>query len=94
LEFKLKENFEEYLWIWLSSNKHFDFTLSLASVDTLKEQQFSQSDLVDFDLENVVKVGLAILNVLLLEANLSVIVELASEQQVVCWLNLDVVDRT
>jgi len=48
---------------------------------------------MDFYFENVVKVGLTFLNVLLLEANLPIIVELACEEQMVGLFNLDVVDR-
>ena len=47
---------------------------------------------MDFNFENVVEVGLTILDILLLEAHLSIIVELACEQQRVGWLNLDVID--
>jgi len=38
LEPELEEHFEEYLWIWLSPHKHFNLTLSLARVDTLKKE--------------------------------------------------------
>lgn len=48
---------------------------------------------MDFYFENVVKVGLTFLDVLLLEANLPIIVELACEEQMVGLFNLDVVDR-
>jgi len=48
---------------------------------------------MDFYFENVVKVGLTFLDVLLLEANLPIIVELTCEEQMVCLFNLDVVDR-
>ena len=48
---------------------------------------------MDFYFENVVKVGLTFLDVLLLEANLPIIVELACEKQMVGLFNLNVVDR-
>lgn len=48
---------------------------------------------MDFYFENVVKVGLTFLDVLLLEANLPIIVELACEEQMVGLFNLNVVDR-
>ena len=47
---------------------------------------------MDFDLEDVVKVGLVVLiSVLLLKADLSVVVKLTCEQEMVCWLYLQVV---
>jgi len=58
----------------------------------LDQHQLSESDLVDLDLENVIKVGLSIIViVLLLQANLSIVVELTSKQQVIGWLNLQVI---
>jgi hypothetical protein len=79
----------------LGHNQKLNLRLGLAGIDTLEEEKFSESNLPYLDLEDIIKVCLAfIVRVLLLEAHLSVLVELAREQQMVCWLNLDVVDGT
>lgn len=66
--------------------------MGLAGVDTLKQEKFSQGDLPNFDLEDVIEVSLSIcVIVLLLKAHLSIIVELTGVQQVISWLDLDVV---
>lgn len=99
LELELQEHFEEYSWIRLSLHECFNLTLSLASVNRLKQKKFSQSNFPNFDLENVIEMGFLLLtfltlSVLLLQANLSIIVELTSKKQVICWLNLNVIDRS
>ena len=69
-----------------------DFTLSVAGIDTLDHEQLSQGDLMDLDLEDIVKVSLVVeIVVLVLDADLSVVVELAREEQVVRRFNLQVV---
>jgi hypothetical protein len=64
----------------------------MASIDTLDQHQFSQSNLMDFDLENVIEVSTSFhIVVLLLKANLAIIVELERKKQVIRWLNLQIV---
>jgi len=93
LESKFQENLEEDFWVWLSSNKKLDLRLGLTGIDTLKQEKLSKSNLMDFNFEDVVKMSLAIsIRVLLLEAHLSIIIELAGEEQMVCWLDLNVVN--
>lgn len=93
LESKFQENLEEDFWVWLSSNKKLDLRLGLTGIDTLEQEKLSKSNLMDLNFKDVVKMSLAIsIRVLLLEANLSIIIELAGEEQMVCWLDLDVVN--
>ena len=93
MESKFQENLEEDFWVWLSSYKKFDLRLGFAGIDTLEQEEFSKSNLMDLNFKDVVKMSLAIsIRVLLLEAHLSIIIELAGEEQMVCWLDLDVVN--
>lgn len=93
LHVQLQEHLEEYFWVGLISHQQLYVTLSLAREYTLDQHQFSQSRLRHFYLEYVIKLGLALLIIILvLEAHFSVIVELASEEQMVWRLYLDVVD--
>ena len=54
--------------------------MSLAGVDILDEEKLSECDLVNLDSENIVKVSVALLVVvLLLNADLTIVVELTSK---------------
>jgi hypothetical protein len=69
--------------------------LCFTGIDGLKNEKLSESDFVNFDLEDIIEVGLSIdIGVLLLETNLSIIIELAGEKQVIGRLNLDIIDRS
>ena len=95
LESKFQENLEEDLWVWLSSDKKLNLRLGLAGIDTLEQEKLSESNLMDLDFEDVIEMSLTIsIRVLLLETHLSIVVELAGEEQMICWLDLDVVDRS
>ena len=95
LESKFQENLEEDLWVWLSSDKKLNLRLGLAGIDTLEQEKLSESNLMDLDFEDVIEMSLtSSIRVLLLETHLSIVVELAGEEQMICWLDLDVVDRS
>jgi len=67
--------------------------LGFAGIDTLEQEKFSKSNLMDLNFEDVVKMSLAIsIRVLLLEAHLSIIIELAGKEQVISWLDFYVVN--
>ena len=92
-EAKLMTPLEEDSWIWLSNNKELNVTLGLTCVDTLDKHQFSESDFMDLDLEDIRKLRKAsLILVLLLNTNLTVFIELASKQDMVAWLQLHVVN--
>jgi len=58
----------------------------------LKQQQLSESDFMDFDLEDVFEMSLAFSVVILfLQTDLSIIIELKGVQDVVGLFNLEIV---
>jgi hypothetical protein len=66
--------------------------LRFAGEDTLKQQQLSESDFMDFDLEDVFEMSLAFSVVILfLQTDLSIIIELKGVQDVVGLFNLEIV---
>ena len=81
--------YEEYKY---KLNKIFHDELEKEIVNTLNEEKLSQRDLVDLNLKDVIKVSEAIRIIeLFLETNLSILIVLACEEQMICWLNLEVV---
>lgn len=94
-EAQLKEDLEEEIWIWLSFHQNFNVTLSLTSIDGLKNEKLSESDFVNFNLENIIEMSLSInICVLFLKTYLSIVIELAGEEQVISRFDLDVIDRS
>jgi hypothetical protein len=93
LRLKLQEHLQEELWVRLCLDQLVGRASLLRDVDRLDEQQLSESDLMDLDAEEIVKLSLVIrVQELLLDANLPVIVELAREENVITRLDLEVVD--
>jgi len=69
-----------------------DLRRCLARIQTLNQHELSKSDLMNFDLINVLEFGLVIkCLILILDANLSVVIVLARKQDMLLWLNLQVV---
>ena len=67
--------------------------MGFAGIDTLEQEKFSKSNLMHLNFEDIVKMSLAIsIRVLLLEAHLSIIIELAGKEQVISWLDFYVVN--
>ena len=92
---ELQKDLEENGWRRLILDQDHNFTLSLASVNTLQQQQFSQSYLEDLYSENIRELSVTVrIFVLLLDADLPVVVKLESKQQVVSALYLQVVARS
>jgi hypothetical protein len=89
---KFKINFEKDKWRRLHSYQLGDLRRCLARIQTLNQHELSKSDLMYFDLINVLEFGLIIkCLILILDANLSVVIVLARKQDVLLWLNLQVV---
>ena len=88
LHVQLKEHLEENQRFRLVCNDHRYLTCGFASENTLHEHQLSQSWLMDLDFVDVFKMGLpAIVIVLLLNYDSSIVVELAPELDVICKLD-------
>ena len=70
-------------------------TLAFTSIDTLNKQELSQCYLPNLDSIDVIKASLVIrIKILLLDSYLPVVVELESEEEMVCALDLEVVARS
>ena len=72
--------------------KQLNITLNTAAVNTLDNHQLPEGDFMDFNFENIVEMSLVLMVIiLLLDTNLSVVIELHSKQQMISWLNFQVV---
>lgn len=80
---KLKKCFVEKRWVWLEPYELNNLRNCLAEVKTLHDQQFSQSDLVNFDFVNWLVIVAAKFLVLVLNWYHSIVIILAMEIYVV-----------
>ena len=60
----------------------------------MEKEELSESNLMDLDLKDIIKVSLAIsIVILLLKADLSIIIELTGKKKMVSAFNLEIVAR-